>query len=164
MAVPQPRSQNFTFLLSLSAALEKIAGFAEVYLAEDPNGSLTKTRQFAELLAKRVAAKVGVQQGPTENQYDLLKKLENAGAITGGMAQLFHSIRQAGNAAVHGLAGDHDEAETSLRMAHTLAVWYIRAYGGQPTFQAQSFYTPKPPASLTAEKAAEQEQLKADNA
>ncbi len=142
--------------------LDKIASFAEAYLAEDPNGSLTKTRQLAEIVTKRVAAKVGLPAGPDETQLEALKKLENAGAISGEIARLFHSIRKTGNAAVHGLAGDHEEAETTLKMAHTIAVWFIRAYGGQPTFQAQAFKLPKPVADLDAEKALEKEQLKAD--
>jgi hypothetical protein len=99
------RSQNFGFLLAVSPMLEMIASFAEAYLAEDPNGSLTKTRQWAEIVAKRVAAKVGLPVGPDESQLDALKKLENAGAIIGEVARLFHSIRKTGNAAVHGLAG-----------------------------------------------------------
>lgn len=160
MAAPQPRSQNFQFLITLSPMLEKIASYAENYLAEDPNGSLVKTRQWAEILAKRVAAKVGLPSD--QSQLDLLNKLEAIGAISGEIARLFHGIRKTGNAAVHGLAGDHEEAETTLRMAHTLAVWFLRAYGGEPTFQAQSFVLPKPPADTAAEKAAAEAQLKAD--
>lgn len=162
MSTPAPRSQNFSFFLAVSPMLEKIASFAEAYLAQDPNGSLMKTRSWAEILAKRVAVKVGLPLGPDDSQLEVLKKLEYAGAISGEIARLFHSIRKTGNAAVHGLAGDHDEAETTLRMAHTIAVWFIRAYGGQPTFQAQAFQVPKPPASLAAEQYAEQAQLKSD--
>ncbi|MFD0682419.1 MULTISPECIES: type I restriction-modification system endonuclease [unclassified Paenibacillus] len=158
----KPRSQNFTFLLSLSPMLEKIAGFAEAYLMEDPNGSLTKTRQWAEILAKRLAAKVGLVLESNATQLDLLKKLEDSGAISGEVARLFHSIRKTGNAAIHGNAGDKEEAETTLRMAHTLAVWFIRSYGGEPTYQSQAFRLPTSPDNLAAEKAEEQAQLKAD--
>ena len=82
---------------------------------------------------KRLAAKVGLAAEPGESQFDLLKKLENAGAISGEVARLFHSIRKTGNDAVHGVAGDREEAETTLRMAHTLAVWFMRACGGNAT-------------------------------
>lgn len=160
MAAPQPRSQNFKFLITISPMLEKIASYAEAYLADDPNGSLVKTRQWAEILTKRIAAKVGIPSDQT--QLDLLNKLENMGAISGEIARLFHSIRKTGNAAVHGLAGDLDEAETSLRMAHTLAVWFLRAYGGEPTFKHEAFVLPKPPADIAAEKEAAEAQLKAD--
>lgn len=160
MAAPQPRSQNFQFLITISPMLEKIASYAEAYLAEDPNGSLVKTRQWAEILTKRIAAKVGIPSD--QSQLDLLNKLENLGAISGEIARLFHSIRKTGNAAVHGLAGDMDEAETSLRMAHTLAVWFLRAYGGEPTFKHEAFVLPKPPADIAAEQEAAEAQLKAD--
>lgn len=162
IVVVKPRSQNFTFLMAVSPILEKIVSFAEAYLAEDPNGSLTKTRQWAEILAKRVAAKVGITTDPKDTQLELLKKLENAGAISGEVGRIFHSIRKTGNAAIHGMAGDYTEAETSLRMAHTLAVWFIRSYGGQPTFQAQAFVLPKPPISLAEQQQAEHDQLKND--
>jgi type I restriction enzyme R subunit len=102
MAAPQPRSHNFQFLIAVSPMLEKIASYAEAYLADDPNGSLVKTRQWAEILAKRVAAKVGLQVGADQGQAELLNKLETMGAISGEIARLFHSIRKTGNAAVHG--------------------------------------------------------------
>lgn len=156
----QPRSQNFGFLITISPTLERIAGFAEAYLADDPNGSLMKTRQWAEILAKRIAAQVGLALEPTDTQFDILKRLEQSGAISGDVARLFHSIRKTGNEAVHSAAGDREEAETTLKMAHTLAVWFMRAYGGNPKFEPEAFKVPERPVDLLQEKAAEQQQLK----
>lgn len=74
--------------MALAPMLEKTVSFAEAYLADDPNGSLIKTRLWAEILPKRLSAKVGLSVGPDETQLDMLKKLENSGAISGEVVAL----------------------------------------------------------------------------
>ncbi|MCG8368284.1 MAG: hypothetical protein MJA27_33750 [Pseudanabaenales cyanobacterium] len=67
---------------------------AEQYFANDPNTCLIKLRQFGEQLAQLVAARINLYEDPNENQFELLRRLENRGAITGQITQLFHEIGQ----------------------------------------------------------------------
>ena len=53
------RSSNFSHLSPLSSELAKIGYRAEQYLKDDPNTSLLKSRQFAELLTQETAARLG---------------------------------------------------------------------------------------------------------
>lgn len=50
-------STNFEFLADHDAQLVRYAALAERFFADDPNTSLIKVRQFAELLASLIAAR-----------------------------------------------------------------------------------------------------------
>ena len=54
---------------------------AERYFPDDPNTSLLKLRQLAELLAQLVATKVGLYLSREEAQYDLLRRLQDQGIL-----------------------------------------------------------------------------------
>ena len=56
-----PASPNFTFLSEHDPLLVTYAARAERYVFDDPNTSVLKTRQFAELLARHVAARSGFE-------------------------------------------------------------------------------------------------------
>jgi type I restriction enzyme, R subunit len=95
-------SQNFAFLNVYSSELVRLGSLAEQYFLNDPNTCLIKLRQFGELLAQQVAAKVGLYEDPNESQVELLRRLENRQTIIGKVAQLFHEVRKVGNQATHG--------------------------------------------------------------
>lgn len=48
----QLQSRNFYFLKEHDESLEKLGALAELYFVNDPNTSLIKLRQFAEMLAR----------------------------------------------------------------------------------------------------------------
>jgi type I restriction enzyme, R subunit len=100
----EPLSTNFAALQAHDAQLVRLGMLAERYFADDPNTSLLKLRQLAELLAQLVAAKVGIFTSSDEAQYDLLRRLQDQGILPRDVAQLFSEIRRAGNAASHALA------------------------------------------------------------
>ncbi|MDV3350570.1 DUF4145 domain-containing protein [Leptothoe sp. ISB3NOV94-8A] len=110
-------SRNFAFLKVHSLALVRLGTLAENYFANDPNTCLIKLRQFGEQLAQLVAATVGLYEDPDESQFELLRRLENRGAITGQTTQLFHEIRKVGNRATHGSYGEHGAALSHLKYA-----------------------------------------------
>jgi type I restriction enzyme R subunit len=99
-------SQNFGFLDSHDPQLMRLGALAERYFADDPNISLIKLRQFAELLAQLTAAKAGLFTGPEEPQTDLLRRPAE-------VADFFHQVRMAGNQATHAQGGNHSQALTS---------------------------------------------------
>lgn len=56
-------TSNFTFLKGHDERLVALGALAERYFKDDPSTSIVKLRQFAELLAKTVAARHETQQG-----------------------------------------------------------------------------------------------------
>jgi type I restriction enzyme R subunit len=71
---PTP-SPNFAYLAHHDARLVALATQAEEHFAGDPTITLFKLRQFAEILAQRAAAKVGLFLGDQEGQQQLIDRL-----------------------------------------------------------------------------------------
>lgn len=88
---------NFGHLKAHDEQLVRLGLLAERYFAEDPNTSLLKLRQLAELLAQLVASNVGLFTSPDEGQADLLRRLQDQGIIPREVGNLFHEVRRAGN-------------------------------------------------------------------
>ena len=123
----------------------QLAALAERYFPDDPNTSLIKTRQFGEALAQQIAASTGVYASDREGQIDLLHRLRSNGILPPRAADLFHSIRRAGNEATHNHTGTHADALQQLKLARELAVWFHRSFGGARQFKAGPFVPPQPP-------------------
>jgi len=158
--VPQPASLNFGFLAAHDTQLVQVADQAERLFAEHPNASLMMLRLFAELLAQRVAASAGVFASYEENQSELLGRLRGQGVITRDVADLFHAIRKAGNAASHQAQGDHRIALQLLRMARELGIWFHRGFGAPGNFAPGPFVPPPDPRGETKALAAELARLR----
>lgn len=139
-----PPSSNFWMLASYEPELAKLGAKAEKYFAEDPNTCLIKIRQFGELLARTVAAYLGIYANSSESQMDLLRRLESSGKFPKDVASVFHNIRKIGNSANHNLAGSQGDALSALKMAWVLTVWYHQATKDS-TFQSPPFIPPPPP-------------------
>lgn len=146
----QAASLNFTFLSAYSPQLVKLAFQAERYLAEDPNTCLIKLRQFGEVLAQQVAAKVGLYLTREDTQKDLLDRLRDRNIVGPDVLNLFHGIRIVGNKATHELKGTYDEALHQLRMARALSVWFHKVFSKDPDFKPEPFKLP--PVSVQQER------------
>ena len=57
---PEIASHNFQFLTTYDRQFMRLAALAERYFRTDSNTSLIKLRQFGELLAQEIAARVGL--------------------------------------------------------------------------------------------------------
>lgn len=137
-------SPNFAFLAHHDARFVALATQAEAHFAGDPTVSLFKLRQFAEVLAQRAAAKVGLFVAE-EGQQQLIDRLFDRQVIGATQRSIFHDLRRVGNAAVHAGKGDHREALHQLRMARELAVWFQRTYGNNRKFDPGPFIPPTEP-------------------
>lgn len=171
-----PRAEiasNFALLKPYEVQLWRLGALAERYFAEDPNTSLLKIRQLAELLAQVLAARAGLYRAPTstaqsETQYELIRRLQDNGIVPQQVKQLFDGIRINGNAANHALQGDHRVALSTLKLAWQLALWFHRTFK-DPDYAGGPFIPPAPPglsanetASDHAELLAELERLRAE--
>ena len=137
-------SANFLHLRGYDEQLFRLGFLAERYFPEDPNTTLLKLRQLAELLAQQVAARFGVEIRVEETQQQLLRRLEWDGVLEREVAELFHGVRRKGNLANHDLHDDHATALKILRMAWQLGVWFHRTFG-DPQFRSGPFQPPQPP-------------------
>ena len=122
MHKPPLLTSNFAHLQDHDAQLLRLGMLAERYFPNDPNTSLLKLRQLAELLAQLVATRVGLYQSPEESQYDLLRRLQDHGILPREIAQLFGEVRRAGNAASHAMASDHRTALATLKITWQLGL------------------------------------------
>jgi type I restriction enzyme R subunit len=156
------RSPNFSFLAVHDDRLAVLGTQAERLFADDPNATLTKLRLFGELLAQRAAATAGLYSSYQENQTDLLGRLFSNRVITREVADLFHGLRKAGNAASHDLHGDAREALHQLRIARELGVWFHRAFGNVKGWAPGPFIPPPDPNKESQALAAELERLRGE--
>lgn len=99
-------STNFAHLREHDEQLLRLGMLAEKYFPDDPNTSLLKLRQLAELLAQLVAAKIGIYTSAEEQQFELLRRIQEQGILPRETAQLFHEVRRLGNAASHAMRGE----------------------------------------------------------
>src|SRR5512138_1728925 len=104
--IPPAAPTNFAFLREHDEQLLRLGLLAEKYFPDDPNTSLLKLRQFAELLAQLTAAHCAQFASPEESQYELVRRLQDGGYLPREVAQLFGEVRRTGNSANHALADD----------------------------------------------------------
>ena len=124
---PTPLS-NFSFLQPHDEQLARLGLLAEKYLLDDPNTSLIKLRQYAELLAQTVSAQMQLYNNEPESQYDLLLRLRMENVLADEIYQLFGEIRRAGNDASHNAGGDYPRALCCLKIAWQLGIWFERTF------------------------------------
>ena len=152
---------NFEFLEQYDEQLLRLGSLAERYFEDDPNTCLMKLRQFAELLAQQLAARMGLYTTSEEPFATLLQRLRAERAIPREAGDLFHQLRKSGNKAVHEHRDDHASALTALKLARQLAIWFHKTFGGDPRFKAGAFVPPGSPSEASRELMAEIERLNA---
>lgn len=119
---------NFLFLEKNEPQLFRLGALSERYFAEDPNTSLIKLRQFAELCASLSATRLGLDVTADETLATLLRRLKNEARLSREVADLFHLLREHGNDAVHLLGDSHNRALSALKVARQLAIWFHRTF------------------------------------
>ena len=145
-----PSSPNFVFLSELDPRLVEAATSAERVLSiEDPVGSLTHLRRFAEHLAKNAAASFGLQLYDAD-QMGRLQALKRRG-VDERVIDMFHAIRRVGNKAAHDGLGTQTDAFHHLKIAHQLAIWFFKTVNHSPGFNPGPFVPPKNLLGDTAE-------------
>lgn len=137
----------------------QLGALAERYFRDDPSTCLVKMRQFAELLARLIAARHSLYEGE-ETFERTLGRLRAERILPREVSDLFHRLRLVGNAAVHEAAGTHAEALAALKLSRQLGVWFHRTFGGVPDFKPGPFVPPREPVDATAALRAEIEALR----
>ena len=153
------QSANFGFLRQHDPQIVQLAALAEQLFHIDSNTCIFKLRQYAERLAKRLAAKTGLYQSAEESQVELLRRLKLENVISNEVADLFHLIRKAGNKAAHNRGDTNStDALTLLQTAHQLGIWFHRTLSDR-NFKSKAFIPPidtQRNAAINAEQNAQQ--------
>ncbi|RIV26137.1 type I restriction-modification system endonuclease [Alicyclobacillaceae bacterium I2511] len=136
-------SSNFKFLLERWPALSSLGQLAEEYLYNDPNSSMVKIRQFGETMAQLILAIEHVAEPEDHTQHGRLQLLKQEGILTPDLLTFFHTIKNIGNNAVHGLHNSKSDAQTAISYAFTLSVWFMETYGDWQ-FKAPAYRPPDP--------------------
>ena len=129
------KSLNFGFLLQYEPLLVLYGAGAEAAIFSDPNGAITKTRQFGEVLATALVRRSGIRVAGSR-QIDRLRALEHEGFLHGDVSPAFDYLRDAGNRAIHhhlGTDGGPRSQRAALEAVQTcfrLGVWFHRLLTG----------------------------------
>jgi type I restriction enzyme, R subunit len=126
---------NFKRLADVDPQLARLGELAERLFHTDAPTSIGKTRSFAELLAKEITARVGLEIDLPGKFEELLRQLRDEGLLPRDASELLHYIRRVGNAAIHENSGSAGDALTALKAAWQLSVWFRRAFLGEPGFR-----------------------------
>ncbi|WP_103667474.1 type I restriction-modification system endonuclease [Pseudanabaena sp. BC1403] len=146
------QSANFEFLRQHDPQIIQLAALAEQFFHIDSNTCIFKLRQYAERLAKLIAANTGLYQSSEEAQVELLRRLKLENVISNEVADLFHLIRKAGNKAAHNRGDTNStDALTLLQTSHQLGIWFHRTFSDR-NFKSKAFI---PPTDTTAQQNAE---------
>ncbi|BCH33274.1 type I restriction-modification system deoxyribonuclease [Mesorhizobium sp. L-8-10] len=150
---------NFQFLQGHSPQLAKLGRLAERYFSDDAPTALVKLRQFAEIVAKEVAARQALYNARMTFD-DVLQTLRSRSVLQREVAELFFHLKRAGNRAAHEDRGTPADALTGLKIARAVGVWFHQSYGGAPQFKPGPFIPPTPRADVTAALQKEIDRLK----
>lgn len=153
------RRSNFAHLKEHDEQLVRLGMLAEQYFTADPNTCLLKLRQFTELLARLLAASVGIHSDALEGQHDRLRRLREHGILPREVAQLFAEVRLEGNDANHELAGDHRRALRALKNTWQIGVWFHQTLSNT-SFKSGPFIPPSPPKDESEDLRAELARLR----
>ncbi len=151
---------NFKHLAGVDEQLARLGELAERFFHVDPPTSIGKTRSFAELLAKEVAARAGLEFDAQTTFEELLRRLHDKALLARDVSELVHFIRRIGNAAIHENVGTPGDALTALKASWQLGIWFRRAFLREPRFRSGRFQPPQPPVDATAKLRAEIERLR----
>ena len=137
---------NFAFLAQHSPLLAELGQTAEKLYPFDPSSCVLKLRLLAESLTQEMASRLDIRlMQPT--QAELLRAVDNRLGLDQQVRQMFHLLRQRGNAAAHQVQHDigYREGLEALKVAREVAVWFHRTFGSQPDFKPGPFVLPDDP-------------------
>lgn len=144
-------SRNFTFLAEYDPRLVAASTSAERALSiDDAVGALVHLRRFSEHLAELLTAEFGSYHSPSIEQVERLRILRRQ-RIDDRVLDIFHSLRKAGNKAVHEGVASQSIAFHHLKLARELALWFHRTIGGTHNFKPGPFIPPEKLVGNTAE-------------
>ncbi len=100
--VPYMKSQNFEFVRLEWPELADLGGFAELYVFNDPESSVTKQRKFIELAIEFLYERSQTRMLVGSSLIDRLTAVEFTSWVPRVIVDKFHIVRTMGNQGAHG--------------------------------------------------------------
>ena len=122
-------TSNFEFLSDYWEDLAELGKTAESYLYSDPPSCIFKIGLMGEHIVSEIFSIEKLTLPETSTQADRIKILRRTSLIPKTIDDLLFAIRKARNDAVHNGNSSVEKAETLLRMAHNLSIWFMQVYG-----------------------------------
>lgn len=139
-------TSNFEFLKEHDPLFFQLARGAENAFARDPNTTLIKLRQLAEVIAKQIATYCAIEFDEQTTQADLLYRINKELTVNPAILDLFHYLRIEGNKAAHQYITSHKIALNALKVALSMAIWFHQSFGKEgANFKPKPFIAPKDP-------------------
>ena len=134
---------NFSFLEKLFPALEKHGSLSESYLYSDPNTCLYKLGIFSETVVNYMFDLDKFTEPTYDNTFaNRIKILKREGLLSRDIDDILYHLRKKRNEAVHAGHDSFEDCKTLLKMAHSLAIWFMQTYGDW-NFNAGNFVMPE---------------------
>ena len=121
---------NFEFLRRYWPALAEIGATAEGYLFTDPNSCIFKLGMFGERVVSEIFAVEHLRTPEADDsQAARIRILKREGLLPSNIDDIFYTLRQQRNKAVHAGLDSLADAKTLLEMTYRLACWFMEVYG-----------------------------------
>ncbi len=122
------KESNFYFLESEFPLLSNIGKVAEINVYQDPVTTLFKLRQLGEKIIELVFDEHYLEFPEPLNFHACLMKIKYEQIIPDRVLDLFFSIKNKGNIAVHDNIGTFEDAKTILFAAFKVSKWFYETY------------------------------------
>ncbi|MFW5980323.1 MAG: ATP-binding domain-containing protein [Halanaerobiales bacterium] len=132
---------NFQFLQKRWEILSDLGKLAEKNLYSDPNTTMIKLRMFTEQIVDYIFAYDKLEKPEEDTLFNKLKLLEREDLLNDEIKDIFHTLRQEGNKAVHESYNSLKGAKTLLSLSYKAAVWFMQVYGDWD-FEPEEFKLP----------------------
>ena len=139
-------NSNFAFLKKYWPDMAEIGNTAELYLHTDANACLYKLGLLAESIVTEIIRIENVSVPEEATFADKIRALKYDGILPANIDNILYVIRKARNNAAHSGLNSQSEADTLLRMAFKLSIWFMTVYGDWD-FNAPAYVVPEKPIS-----------------
>jgi len=142
-------NENFEPLKDRWPELHKYAGFAEIYIHNDPQTAIIKLRCFLETLVGFLYRELRLSSEPSDGLFEKLKSQHFESVVENPIRQKMHAIRVHGNKAAHGNEIANKEAIHLLKEAYLLGRWIYTTYNENHGNNYPDFVVPQLPEGVS---------------
>lgn len=124
-------SCNFDFLADEFPILSSYGNQADGYRKSDPNSALIKVGMIGESIVNLIYDYTGTALPSDQKAVSKIDKLAREGYLPKQVTNLLHEMRKARNKAVHSGYESPDLADSLVRVAHSICLWFAMSFGSR---------------------------------
>ena len=124
-------SRNFDFLMDEFPVLASYGNQADSYRKSDPNSALIKVGMIGEVIVNLIYDYTGTNLPKDEKAVSKINRLSREGYLPKQVTNLLHEMRKTRNKAVHSGYESSDLADSLVRVAHSVCLWFAMSFGSK---------------------------------